>query len=202
MGHLKRKRSSPLQFEHFWPFFGLNTEKSTMVTIKVKTFGWCKKEHFLWDFTAKLKSSSVWDFRNTLGSSESIFICSACTISGKLFISIFHKLFPTISRNPFLTISDKLCIFLFPTGDAYRPRWGDTRSSFLLSHFEHFVQVKASSTLTNFVNQNTDLLKIPICWTWISKSQTNLRKWGIGDDAVGDIMHFFGAFFGQKMSPN
>ena len=56
----------------------------------------------------------------------------------------------------------------------------------------------SGQSFINFVNQNTDLLNIPICWTWISKSQTNLRKWGIGDDAVGDIMHFFGAFFLTK----
>ena len=199
MEHFTWQRNFTLQIGQLCPFFALNTEKSTMFTIKVKTFGWCKKGAFLpWGFPSKLKSSSVWDFRNTLGSSESIFICSACRISGKLFLSIFHKLFPTISRNPFLTISDKLCIFLFPTGDAYRPRWGDTRSSFLLSRFEHFFQVKASSTLTNFVNQNTDLFKIPICWTWISKSQTNLRNWGIGNDAVDDNNAFLWRLFWTK----
>ena len=158
-----------------------------------------KEEHVFHEAFPQNLSHLQCEISGTLwGRAKAFLICNACTISGKLFISIFHKLFPTISRNQFLTISDKLCIFLFPTGDAYRPRWGDTRSSFLLSHFEHFVQVKASSTLTNFVNQNTDLLKLSICWTWISKTQTNLRKWGIGDDAVGDIMHFFGAFFLTK----
>ena len=139
-----------------------------------------KRSIFSWSFTAKLKSSSVWDFRNTLGSSESIFICSACTISGKLFLSIFHKLFPTISRNPFLTISDKLCIFLFPTGDAYRPRWGDTRSSFLLSLFEHFVQLHQLwqtlllTKLKHRVTQNSNLLDMDIK---ISNGFMEMRHW-------------------------
>ena len=161
-----------------------------------------KKGHFFREAFPQIKIIFSVRFPEHFGVEQKHFYMQSLQYFWQTIPLFFHKLFPTISRNPFLTISDKLCIFLFPTGDAYRPRWGDTRSSFLLSHFEHFVQVKASSTLTNFVNQNTDLFKIPICWTWISKSQTNLRNWGIGNDAADDIMHFFGAFFGQKMSPN
>ena len=147
-----------------------------MVTKKVKTFGWCKKRSiFFMRLSLKIKVRNV-RFPEHFGVEWKHF-CMQClqdfwqtiplyfsqTISHDFPQSISHDFWQTLH----LPISHRWCI-----STSLR------RHKKLFPPFPLWTFCKGQSFI-NFVNQKTDSLTISIDWTCISKSQMDLRTYGI-----------------------